>query len=80
MKTTDLHRPEGSSSAHCSPRDLAARIATGIFTNSFGDLGTRLEIKQATGLITERPIGGLCYLAAIDRIAAIIEENKKLTD
>jgi hypothetical protein len=63
------------SAAACSPRVLAARIATDLFTNAFGDQGTRLEIKQSNGPASERSLGGWCYVAAVDRIADIIEEN-----
>jgi hypothetical protein len=66
------------SAAACSPRDLAARIATDLFSNAFGDQGTRLEIKQSNGPASERSLGGWCYVAAVDRIADIIEENVKV--
>jgi hypothetical protein len=65
------------SAAACSPRRLAARIATRLFTNAFHEEGTRLEIKQATGPETERSLGGWCYAAALDHIAAILEENAR---
>lgn len=66
-----------SDATPCSPRELAARIATRLFTNGLGDQGERLEIKQATGYEHERSLGGWCYLAALDQIETVIlEENK----
>ena len=63
----------------CSPRVLAERIATDLFSNAFGDQGTRLEIKQATAPQSERSLGGWCYVAAVDRITVILEENSQPT-
>ena len=70
------------SAAACSPRELAEKIATRLFTNGFADRGTRLEIKRSvrmpSGPEEEVSLGGWCYQAAVDQIEkAIIEENAR---
>lgn len=62
------------------PRELATKIATRLFTNGFGDQGTRLEIKRSvrmpSGPEEEVSMGGWCFEAAVDQIErAILEEN-----
>lgn len=57
------------------PRRLATRIARSLFTNGFGDEGTRLEIKKGDGHGKEIALGGWCFGAAVDQIAKVIEEN-----
>ncbi len=64
-----------SDATACSPRVLATKIATRLFTNGFGDEGTRLDIRKSVEMV-EHSLGGWCYQAAVDQIEkAILEEN-----
>lgn len=74
--TNETTKPSGSDAPTCSPRDLAARIALRLFTNGFGNEGTRLEIKLATGHNQEQSLGGWCYGAAFDQIENVLRENE----
>ena len=46
-----------------------------LFTNGFGDEGTRLDIRKSVEMV-EHSIGGWCFKAVVDQIErAILEEN-----
>ena len=66
-----------SDAAACSPQ-LATKIATKLFTNGFGDEGTRLDIRKSVEMV-EHSIGGWCYNAVVDQIEkAILEQNVQM--
>lgn len=63
------------SATACSPRELATKITKRLFTNGFGDEGTRLDIRKSVEMV-EHSIGGWCFQAVVDQIEkAILEEN-----
>lgn len=55
---------------------LAERIVDALLTTHFGDVGTRLAIRQfIDGEARERDLGGWCRDAAIAEVRRVLQES-----
>ena len=59
----------------CNHRWAAEQIVEKLFTNGNGDKADRLQLRQKSGGILERDIGGYCKGAVLDLIAAEIDDR-----